>query len=71
MTVHDGPDYAHAPRVREDFLSGARSGVNGTPTFFVNGVRHDGPHDLDTLLATLEDAARQSRPPRSVTVPVE
>ena len=25
--------------------SGARSGVNGTPTFFVNGIRHDGPHD--------------------------
>jgi protein-disulfide isomerase len=30
-----------ADRVREDFLSGVRSGVNGTPTFFINGVRHD------------------------------
>jgi protein-disulfide isomerase len=28
--------------VREDFVSGVRSGVNGTPTFFINGVRHDG-----------------------------
>ena len=31
-----------APRVREDFLSGVRSGVNGTPTFFINGERFDG-----------------------------
>jgi protein-disulfide isomerase len=29
-------------RVRSDFLSGVRSGVNGTPTFFINGVRFDG-----------------------------
>jgi protein-disulfide isomerase len=36
-----------AKRVREDFLSGVRSGVNGTPTFFINGVRHDA--GLDAL----------------------
>jgi protein-disulfide isomerase len=44
-------------RVRDDFMSGVRSGVNGTPTFFINDVRHDGSYDLDTLLAAL-DAAR-------------
>jgi protein-disulfide isomerase len=38
-------DGTHTPRVREDFRSGARSGVNGTPTFFINGVRHDGTPD--------------------------
>src|SRR5437899_10995984 len=27
----------YAERVREDFRSGIRSGVNGTPTFFING----------------------------------
>jgi protein-disulfide isomerase len=33
------------PRVREDFMSGVRSGVNGTPTFFLNGQRHNGSSD--------------------------
>jgi protein-disulfide isomerase len=40
---------AYAGKVREDFLGGVRSGVNGTPCFFVNGVRHDGPHDFESL----------------------
>jgi protein-disulfide isomerase len=31
-----------------------RSGVNGTPTFYIDGVRHDGSFDLETLLAALE-----------------
>jgi protein-disulfide isomerase len=43
----------HAPRVREDFLSGVRSGVNGTPTFFINGRRHEGSYDLETLLLAI------------------
>jgi protein-disulfide isomerase len=48
--------HVHAGRVREDFLSGVRSGVNGTPTFFINGRRHDGSYDLGTLVAALEAA---------------
>ena len=32
----------YAPRIREDFKSGVRGGVNGTPTFFINGERYDG-----------------------------
>ena len=47
----DLADNVYAPRVREDFMSGVRSGVNGTPTLFINGVRYDGSHDLDSLLA--------------------
>jgi protein-disulfide isomerase len=43
------------PRVREQFLSGVKSGVNGTPTFFVNGSRYDGPWEL--LGETLAEAA--------------
>jgi protein-disulfide isomerase len=43
-----------AARVREDFMSGVRSGVNGTPTFFINGVRHDDSPDFETLLNAME-----------------
>jgi len=49
-------EHVHAPRVREDFMSGVRSGVNGTPSFYINGVRHDDSYDLETLLAALEQA---------------
>jgi protein-disulfide isomerase len=45
---------AHALRVREDFLSGGRSGVGGTPTFFINGVRVENSGDLSTLQAAIE-----------------
>ncbi len=38
-----------AARVRADFAGDVGSGVNGTPTFFVNGHRHDGPFDFETL----------------------
>ena len=47
---------SRAPRVREDFLTGIRSGVNGTPTFFVNGIRHNGGYDTASLLAAIEAA---------------
>jgi hypothetical protein len=43
-------------RVREDFMSGVRSGVNGTPTFFINGHRFDGSWDVSGLTAALEAA---------------
>jgi protein-disulfide isomerase len=46
-------EHVHAPRVREDFMSGVRSGVNGTPTFFINGARYDDAYDVETLLAAL------------------
>ncbi len=39
----------YVPRVREDCIGGVRSGVNGTPTFFIDGHRHDGPWDLESL----------------------
>jgi protein-disulfide isomerase len=50
-------EHVQAGRVREDFLSGVRSGVNGTPTFYINGRRHDDSYELQTLLAALERAA--------------
>jgi protein-disulfide isomerase len=42
--------------VREDLMSGIRSGVNGTPTFFINDVRHNGGYDVQSLLAGISAA---------------
>src|SRR5262245_12297048 len=56
--MREGP---YLNRIREDFLSAARSGVNGTPTFFLNGLSHDGARDLATLMAAIEVAAREGR----------
>jgi protein-disulfide isomerase len=55
--VREMAEHRYAPRVREDFLSGIRSGVNGTPSLFINGVRYDGARDLDSLLAAIEQLA--------------
>lgn len=52
----DLTEHRFASRVHEDILSGARSGVNGTPTFYVNGRRHDASYDLDTLLQAISRA---------------
>jgi hypothetical protein len=41
-------------RVQEDFLSGVTSAVQGTPTFFTNGVRHDGSSDFASLLSAVQ-----------------
>ena len=46
----------HRARVREDFATGIKSGVNGTPTFYINGVRHDADYGVETLLAAIEQA---------------
>jgi protein-disulfide isomerase len=42
-----------ATRVRRDFISGARSGVNGTPCLFINDTRYDGPRDAESLIEVL------------------
>src|SRR6267143_172624 len=43
----------YARRIREDFKYGVRGGVNGTPTFFINGERYDGVFSLKHLLNAL------------------
>lgn len=54
-------EHVYAEQVREDFRSGVKSGVNGTPTFFINSVRHDGAWNLEMLLAAiaLADTSQQ------------
>jgi len=48
--------HPHAARVARDVDSADRSGVAGTPTFFVNGRRHDGPQDLPVLNDAIDEA---------------
>jgi NhaA family Na+:H+ antiporter len=47
-------EHEHAGKVREDFRSGVRSGVNGTPTFYIDGRRYDGPWDVQSLMEEIE-----------------
>jgi protein-disulfide isomerase len=46
---------AQMDRIREDFRSGARHDVNGTPSFFINGLRYDGMADVEGLLEALTE----------------
>ena len=53
--ARDLEDGVYTRRVRDDFRGGVRSGVNGTPTFFINGVRYDGNWSApDEFIAVLE-----------------
>ena|ERR1051325_2729261 len=51
---------AFEERVRRQFESGRDSGVHSTPTFFVNGIRHDDYWDIDTLSEAIESALRST-----------
>ena len=46
----------YAPRVAEDVATADASGVSGTPTFFINGRRHYGAYDIDTLTTAVQAA---------------
>jgi protein-disulfide isomerase len=48
--------HAYQKRIKDDFMGGVRSGVNGTPTFYVNGVRHD----EDAVAKALIEALNQT-----------
>ena len=49
-------------QVHDSFMGGVRSGVNGTPTLFIDGIRYDGPRDEKTLVAALELVASEAAP---------
>jgi len=57
VTLVEYGDYAS--RVHTDLISGIRSGVTDTPTFFINGARHDDPVGFETLLAAVQAAGAQ------------
>lgn len=45
--------HSYQRKVRKDFMSGVMSGVAGTPAFYINEIRHDGPWDMPVLMAAL------------------
>jgi protein-disulfide isomerase len=49
--------HQYLDKVRSDFVGGVHSGVNGTPTFFINGDRHDGGYSLPELEFAVDEAA--------------
>lgn len=40
-------------KIRKDFLGGVHSGVNGTPTFYIDGQRYDGPFEFEKLASAI------------------
>jgi len=52
--TRDLQEHRSMPKIQRDFVEGVRSGVNGTPTFFINGERHNGAYTADALLAAIE-----------------
>ena len=52
----------YAPKIQRDFLGGVRSGVNGTPTFFIGDRRHDGSWDYDSLVDAIEAELDEKSP---------
>jgi protein-disulfide isomerase len=69
---HDLDTHHWASKVRGHFRSGVMSGVNGTPTFFVNGRRHDGGYQLEELARLVTEEAMRvgSGPGQSPRTPV-
>jgi Na+/H+ antiporter NhaA len=53
--------HEHAPRVAEDVASADASGVSGTPSFFINGRRHQGAYDIGTLTAAVRAARNRAQ----------
>ncbi len=49
-------EHRYAGRIADDVASADESGVSGTPTFFINGRRHQGPYDIDSLSAAVRAA---------------
>jgi protein-disulfide isomerase len=45
-------------KIKNDFMGGVRSGVNGTPTFFINDARHNGSFEYDDLVIAINQASK-------------
>jgi len=60
---HDRRSSRVRERVERDLASGEASGVQGTPTFYVNGIRHDGSYDVDSLRSAVVGHLRSGSAP--------
>jgi Na+/H+ antiporter NhaA len=58
--MDDLREHAGAAQVAEDVDSADLSGVSGTPTFFVNGRRHQGAYDIGALSAAVRAAGARA-----------
>jgi Na+/H+ antiporter NhaA len=58
--ANDLREHVGAARVAGDVDSADLSGVSGTPTFFINGRRHYGAYDIDTLSAAVRAAGARA-----------
>ena len=52
-----------AAKIKADFLGGVRSGVNGTPSFFINGAKHQGSYAYEELAAAIDARLHASAVP--------
>ena len=50
----------YSNKIHKDFLGGVKSGVNGTPTFFINGSRYDGAYEFEDLVSAIETLISES-----------
>ena len=56
--VREVNDQTYAKRIKHDFQGGVMSGVNGTPSLFINGERYDGDRDVRSIVAALKAASK-------------
>jgi protein-disulfide isomerase len=60
---HELTTHVYLERVHADLQSAARNGVHGTPTFFINGVKHEGPDTFDDLMSAIREQIPGEQPP--------
>ena len=58
---HDFKDPKLFQKVEDQFESGILSGVNGTPSFYINGIKYEGSYDYESLTRAIDQAISESR----------
>lgn len=53
-------NHTYEEKIKSDFEGGIRSGVNGTPSFFINGQRYDGAYDFEALVLAIDQVKNKT-----------